>query len=230
MSCIKTKEWLEKLLKEKECRAIDIEESLHLEPGVLSPILDGSTFGSIDVWDTLINRYEPVFQSMDSGKVINQLMDELESRSEDEECIVFYEIKQESIFFIDYFMEEDLIFCKDLPEIKDLLQTKMTLGEALNYFQFQNYCRERSKYWIHAEYMDGKIVDETDFMDDVDFDQSMNAYRHCVLNEPPIVKSFQAYIGGTCVEDSTKTEYTVFRREDGRIIGIGLNPKESSKK
>lgn len=226
MSCIKTKEWLQKLLNDKGWKPEDLEEELHLSQDSIQPILDGATFGKIEVWDRVIQRYDDVLQSMDSGRVIGQLMDELETHSEDSECIVYYQIKNDTIFFIDYLMDEDLSFCKDLPEMCELLHTKMTLTEALDTFQFQNYCRERPNYCLHVEYSDGKVKDETDFTDDDDFSQSVAAVRSLYLKPEPFVRSFKAFIDHKCIEDSETTDYQVIRDDSGEILAIGLNSKK----
>ena len=102
----------------------------------------------------------------------------------------------------------------------------MTLAEALDIFQFQNYCRERSDYCLHVEYSDGKVKDETDFTDDDDFSQSVAAVRSLYLKPEPFVRSFKAFIDHKCIEDSETTDYQVIRDDSGEILAIGLNSKK----
>lgn len=226
MSCIKTGEWIKKLMQKKGCQCRDIEEELHFDRGTLEPILDGLTLGSIAVWDALLQRYEPASESVDSERVIDELMEELESHEETDPCVVYYKKSKDTIIFVDYLMEEDLPFCSDLPKMDEMSQVKMTLSEALTYFQFQNYVKERSAYRLHVTYTDGRVVDETNFTDDEDFEQSIFAFTSMLTKPEPFIRSFQAYINGRCVEDSDQIDYVAIRDDEGNLMGIGKNKKK----
>lgn len=77
-----------------------------------------------------------------------------------------------------------------------------------------------SKYKFIYRYSNGDIKEETDFESQADFDKTLTALRHMIIDKKGNLESFQAFIDNTCIENSSNTEYTVLHRDENGFPSI----------
>lgn len=81
-----------------------------------------------------------------------------------------------------------------------------------------------SKYKFIIKYTNGDIKEEANFESEADFNKTLVALRHMIIDKKGNLESFQAFIDNTCIENSNNTEYTVLHRDENgfpSIVGLG---------
>lgn len=132
MPCIMTDEWLDAYLPSEIHSSIIAEE--------LEGVLNGEELGSVAFWKEIYKIVKPVKMSFDSEENIFELKFYIEEYGEDYLCNLYYIEKDNMIIFKDFLTSEDMeeMEPEDIEDLKQMNFIKVTLKEALEYFQYQN--------------------------------------------------------------------------------------------
>lgn len=137
MPTIYTGEWLKSA---RLNRALSVEElalKINVSVNTIYKIEAGERIGSPSTWEKINNFFLPPKISVSSEKFIDEISEEIELYGENEECTLFYTVKNGAIIFYDYLIPEDKEMLGD-SDLKEKSRIRVTLKEALELFEAQN--------------------------------------------------------------------------------------------
>lgn len=139
---MRTKEWLIKTRKANTLTQRKLAELAGIATPTIAKIESGERFGSAETWAKIeaVLVTNEVKVSYASDEEIEDLKLDLEEYGPTKMCTVYYEIKEDHIFFTDYMIKEDLesLDLDELVKYHNKNSITVTLLEALDLFEAQN--------------------------------------------------------------------------------------------